>query len=84
MRVLEICRGLDFLDEALGAKDRGEFGTQDFDGDFALVLQVLSEVDGRHASFAEVALDFVAIGEGGREAGGDLGHQAKIIRSVQC
>jgi hypothetical protein len=42
------------------------------------VPQVLGEVDGRHAAFAEVALDPVAVGEGGREPGGDLAHGAKM------
>ncbi len=36
--------------------------------------------DDRHAAFAEVALDSVTIGEGGREAGGVLWHQAKMGR----
>ncbi len=40
----------------------------------ALVLQVLGEVDIRHAPFAQVALELVAVRERGREAGGDLGH----------
>ncbi len=30
--------------------------------------------DRRHAAFAEVAFDPVAVGEGGGEPGGDLGH----------
>jgi len=38
------------------------------------VLEVLGEVDGRHAAFAEVAFDPVAVREGGREPGRDLGH----------
>ncbi len=30
--------------------------------------------DGRHATFAEVALELVAVGENGGEPGGNLGH----------
>jgi len=43
-----------------------------------IVLQVLSQVHRRHAAFAQVALDPVAVGQGGREPGGDLGHGAKM------
>jgi hypothetical protein len=38
------------------------------------LLEVLGEVDGRHAAFAEVAFDPVAVREGGREAFSDVGH----------
>ncbi len=72
--MLEIGGYFDLLDEPLGADHRGEFGAQHLDGDLALVLQVLGEIHGRHAAFAEVAFDLVAVGEGGREPGGDLGH----------
>ena len=39
--MLEVGGSLDLLHEPLGAQYGGEFGTQDLDGDFALVLQVL-------------------------------------------
>ncbi len=42
------------------------------------MLEVLGQIDGRHAAFAQMAFDLVAVGEGGREPGGDLGHRAKI------
>jgi hypothetical protein len=38
------------------------------------VFESVGEVDGRHPAFAEAAFDLVAVGEGGREPGGDLGH----------
>ena len=34
----------------------------------AVVLEVLREVDGGHAALSELALDAVAVGEGGAEA----------------
>ena len=46
VRVAEVRRGLDFAEEALGAECGGEFGAEDLDGDLAVVLQVLGEVDG--------------------------------------
>ena len=70
--------------KALRTEHGGEFGSQDFDSDFALVLQILSEVYVRHATLAEFALDPVAVGQGCREAGGDLGHRAKIEARTPC
>ncbi len=56
----------------------GEFGTEDFHRDRAVVFEIVCEVDRRHAAFAKVAFDPVAVGEGGREEGGVLRHQAKM------
>ena len=50
--------------EALGADDGGEFGLQDLEGDLALVLEIVGEVDGRHAALAQLALEVVAAFEG--------------------
>ncbi len=47
---------------------------QDLQGDLAVKLEVLGKIDRRHAAFTEVALDLVAVGEGGGELGGYLGH----------
>ena len=52
----------------------GEFGPQHLDGDLAVVLQVLGEVDRGHAARANLPLDGVAVGEGGGEAGELVGH----------
>ncbi len=65
--MLEIRGGLDLLHEAFGAEDRREFRPQAFDGDLAVVLDVVHKVDGRHAALAEFALDGVAI----RKCGGE-------------
>ena len=64
VRVAQGGGGLDLDDEAFGAEDGGEFGFEDLDRDLAIVLQVLGEIDGRHAALAELAEDAVAVGEG--------------------
>ena len=46
-----------------------EFGLQDLERDFPLVLQVLGEMHGGHAAGAELTLDAVPIGEGIGEPG---------------
>ncbi len=76
--VLEIGGGRDLLHEPFGPEDSRQLRSQYFDRHLALVLQVLGQVDRRHAAFAEVAFDLVAVGEGGREPGGYLRHQAKL------
>ena len=48
----------------------------------AMVLEILGQVYGRHATSAKRALDLVAVGEGGGEPGGDLGHGTKMGRVV--
>ncbi len=67
-RVLEVGGGLDLLHEPLGPEDRGKLRPQYCDGDLAVVLQLVGQVDVCHATFAQVAFDFVAVGEGGLEA----------------
>src|SRR5439155_27252232 len=52
----------------------GEFGLQHLDGDPAMMLEVLSEIDRRHPPAAELTLDRVAGGEGGLQAGEKVGH----------
>ncbi len=60
----------DLLHEPLGTEDRREFGTQHLERDLAVVPKIVREVHGRHAAAPEFPLDSVAVGEGGREAGG--------------
>ncbi len=68
VRVLEIGGGLDLGEEPLGADDRGQLRVEDFDGDLAVVLQVLREVHGGHAALTQLPLDPIAVGEGGGQA----------------
>ena len=52
-------------------------------GDVALVLDVVGEVDGGHATCADLTLDAVAVGEGGFEAVEDVGHGLENVTSRQ-
>ena len=47
----------------------GELGPEHLDGDLAVVLEVVGEVDRGHAARAELALDAVAVREGGAQSG---------------
>ena len=62
--VLEAGGGADFGEESLGAYDGAQFRAQELDGNEAVVLQVAGEVDGGHATAAQLPLDAVAVNEG--------------------
>ena len=62
--------------------DGGEFGPQDLDGDLAVVLEVVGEIDRGHAAGAELALDAVAVGQGGRELGQRVGHAVSSSNGI--
>ena len=76
VRMVEPRRDPDLAQEPLGAEDGGQVGAQHLERDLAVVLQVAREVDGRHAARADLALDRVALGEGGAQAlsGGHRSH----------
>lgn len=74
VRMLERRGGLDFDHEAVGAEHRGKFRLEELQRDLAIVLEIVAEIDGRHAALAEVALDPISAGEGRVEAVGLLGH----------
>ena len=73
--MLQIGGGLDLGQEPLGTDHGRELGAQHLDGDLTVVLDVVGEIDGGHAARAELALDPVAVGEGGCEARGGVSHR---------
>jgi hypothetical protein len=72
--MLEIGGQGDFREEPLGSDDRRQLGSENLHRHLPLVLQVVGEVDGGHPAHPEHALDAVAVGQGCREPGEDLGH----------
>ena len=68
MRMLQVGGGLDLAQETFRADRGGDLLAQHLDGDLAIVLQIVGQVDGGHATRAELALDAVAVAQGGREA----------------
>jgi hypothetical protein len=59
--VTEFCGQLDFAQEALAAHRLRHVVAQDLDGDLAIVLPVVCEVDGSHAALAQLAVEAVAV-----------------------
>ena len=52
-------------EKALGAECGDQLVAQDLDGDGPVVLEVAGEVDRGHAAAAQLALEAVAVAEGG-------------------
>ena len=59
--------------EPFGAERDRQLGVQDLEGDVAVVLEVAREVDRGHAAAPELALERVAVLEGLRELGPNVG-----------
>jgi len=78
VRMLQGGDGLDLAEEALGPDDRGQLWAHHLDRDFAIVLEVLGQVDRGHAALAELPLDAVAVGEGSLQSGHRLGHRGRL------
>ena len=72
--MLEVGGGLDLREEPLRAEHGGQLGPEHLDGDLAVVLEVVGQVDGGHAALAQLALDLVGIGQGGLQATEEIGH----------
>src|SRR5213079_2920177 len=61
--VREARRDFDLAEEPLRTERGSELGLQHLDGDLAMVLQVLGEIDRRHPAAAQLSLDQVTVGE---------------------
>ena len=68
VEVIEAGSDVDLAQEALATKHRAQFGAQQLEGHLSEVLEILGEVDGGHATAADLTIDGVAIGQGCLEA----------------
>ena len=78
MRVSQVGCGLDLSQEPLGTDHRSQLGLQHLERDVPVVLQVLGEIDRRHATFTQLTLDGVAAFQGAVQASDGVGHQLPI------
>ncbi len=76
--MLQVGSDLNFPQKPLGAEGSGEIRPEDLHRDLAMVLQVLSEVDRRHPTAANLPLNGVTVGEGGFETIEGIGHGAAL------
>jgi len=75
VRVLQPGGIADFALEAIGTERGGKVGVEYLQGHRSVVPQVVREIDRSHATNAELALERVAVGEGGLEAFQGLGQR---------
>ena len=66
---------LDLAQEALRAERGGELGVEHLERDRPVVLEIVGEVDRGHAAAPELALERVAVGQGGLEPFQGLGQR---------
>jgi hypothetical protein len=76
--MLEPGGGADLPEEPLRAQCGAELGVEDLEGDQAIVLEVVGEVDRSHAAPAELALDHIAVAESFSELDGNVGHDGGL------
>ena len=70
----------DLVGEPLGADQHAQLGPEHLERHLAMMLEIVGQVDRRHAAPAELALDGVAAGEGGRETVQLVGgHSMKLL-----
>jgi hypothetical protein len=74
---------LDLAREAVGTHGRGELGPEDLQRDLPIVLEVVGEVDGCHASLPDLTLDGVGVGERRAHSIDGLGHPRKVSARVE-
>jgi hypothetical protein len=75
MWMLQVGRRLDLGQEALSSDDGSQLRLENLEGDLALVPQVIGEIDGRHAAFAQLSLDAVPTFEGRVQACDRVGYR---------
>ena len=74
VRVLEAGGQLDLAQEPFGSERCGELRVEHLERYRPVVLQVLRQVDSRHAAAAELALERVPLAQRRLERGPDVGH----------
>ncbi len=61
--MLERRGGPDFLEESVATEDGTQLGAEHLEGDLAVVPRILGQVDGGHATRADLAEELVPIAE---------------------
>jgi hypothetical protein len=79
MRVLETGGELDLPEKALDALRPAELGANDLHRHRALMAKVSRQIDRRHAPGADLTLEDVPAGQGGRETLRDVAHRAENL-----
>ena len=74
--MLELGGDLDLAEEPVGPDRGGKLRAEDLDGDLTVVTDVVREVYGGHATFADQTLDGIALFERGTQQFEHIGHRS--------
>src|SRR5690242_14711107 len=72
--MLEVGRELNLGQEPLGADDGGKLGPEHLEGHPPCMTDVLGQIHGRHPACADLALEAIAVRQGGLEPAQQFGH----------
>ena len=78
--MVQLSADLDFTEEASRADGTGDLGTQDLDRHVTVVLEILRQIDGGHATATEPSSQLVAASEVPVQAGEVVGHALSLSR----
>ena len=81
--MVQVGGGRDLAQKALGPEGVDQLGTEHLDGDLAIMLEVMREIDRRHAACTQLAVEAVAIGQGTLKSGLEVGHVGRQRESAQ-
>ena len=84
VRVLELGGHANFTVESLGTDRGAELRVQHLDGDLALMLEILREVDGGHAAGAELAFHAIPVGQSRLQSIESVAHGSGWFRGRDC
>ena len=74
--MLQLRGDLDLAQESVGANGDSKLRAEDLDSDLTVVTDVVREVDGGHATFADQTLDGIALFERGTQQFKHIGHRS--------
>ncbi len=80
--MLQLRREPNFPQKAVTAQCRRNLRPHDLDRDLAVVLEIVRQIDSRHATAADLAIDRVAVGKGGLEVLKLVGHMTQKMGSA--
>ena len=81
--MVQVGGGRDLAQKALGPESVDQLGTEHLDGYLAIMLEVMREIDRRHAACTKLAVEAVAIGQRALKSGLDVGQVGRQGESAQ-
>ena len=77
--MLKVRSKLDLLEKAIRAEDGRELGVKNLYRNFAVMPNVFSDIDSRHAALTDLALDPIPVAQTLSETFGSAGHEEMLL-----